>query len=280
MHETSPRSATTDGGKTETTAAPSQPQEQAPRRFPGPLGGALIAELVGTYFFTFFGTATIVLFGLNLKKAGIPGTIGLPIYGDVAIALAFGFGILIAVYAFLKVSGAHVNPAVTVALAIIRKFPWSAVLPYVIFQFAGGLLAALTVRGLFGPMAASHKLILGATHPGPTTTEPIAFVAEVVITFTLMIAIMGTALDARSEASGVGAGLAIGLTVAAGILAVFSVSGGSFNPARTLGPMIISGYFPAWWVYIAGPLAGATLGALVYEFAIRPGVKPEMSPQA
>lgn len=254
----------------------SQTEDQRPQRFPGPLGGALVAELIGTYFFTFFGTATLVLISLNLKKLGISSKPGLPVYGDVAVALAFGFGILIAVYAFLKVSGAHVNPAVTIALALVRKFPAKAVLPYIAFQFAGGILAALTVRSLFGPMAASKSLILGATQPGPGTTDVIAFVAEVVITFTLLIAIMGTALEARSEASAGGSGLAIGFTVAAGILAVIGISGGSFNPARTLGPMIIAGHFNAWWVYVAGPIAGGALGAAVYEYLVAPGKQPEM----
>lgn len=159
-----------------------------------------------------------------------------------SVALAFGFAVLIAVYAFGHVSGAHINPTVTVALATVRKFTWRAVSAYMIAQLAGAILASLAIWALFGSNARG-ELLLGATAPGPAGTGA-AFLAEVILGFLLVVAVMATATDERAISAGTG--LAIGFVIAAGIFVTINVSGGSFNAARSLGPMIVSGQFPGW----------------------------------
>ena len=224
------------------------------------LAGALGGELVGTFLLLFFGTgAVLATEGQDL----------------VAIALAFGFAVLIAIYAFGHVSGTHINPAVTIALAAVGKFPVRAVGPYVAAQLAGGLLASLALLVIFGGEAADGPLALGATAPGEGFSDGAAFLTEVIITFLLVVVIMGTATDDRAVTPAVGLG--VGLTVAAGIMATGPVSGASFNPVRSLAPMIVSGQFPAWAVYIAGPILGGLLGAAVYELVLRRGAPPEPS---
>lgn len=103
---------------------------------------------------------------------------------------------------------------------------------------------------------------------------PAALLAEFLITFLLMVTIMATVLDDRSPGP-LAPGLAVGLMVAAGIFATLPVSGGSFNPARTLGPMLVSMQFDGWWIYLVGPIAGAVAGALFYAHVLRPGAAPE-----
>lgn len=244
------------------------------RRAPGGLAGAVVAEVIGTYIFVFFGTAAVVAVGTTALQSGIP-EVGpaLALFGLAAIGLAFGFAILVVVYAFGHVSGAHVNPAVTLALAATRKFPWTAVPAYVAAQFAGALLAALTVFAVFPDAAADPPLILGATKPGTSIAPGLALLAEFAITFVLMVVIMATATDDRASPPAVG--LAVGLTVGAGVIAMLPVSGASFNPARTLGPMIVAWDFPSWWVYLVGPVVGALAGAFVYELFTRRGEPPQ-----
>lgn len=231
-------------------------------RSSGTIVGAALAELVGTYMLVFFGTATVA--GVLLAAPDSPPDV-------TAISLAFGFAVLVVVYAFGHVSGAHVNPAVTLGLAAARKFPLSAVPAYIAAQFVGAILASLTVWALFGAPARSGPIFLGATAPGGSALA--ALLAEFVITFVLLIVVMATATDERATSPA--AGLGIGFTIAIGVFATLPISGGSFNPARSLGPMIVSGSFVAWWVYVIGPLVGGVAGALVYEFALRPGSPPD-----
>lgn len=248
-------------------------EERGPLQAPGSMLGAAAAEVVGTFLFVFFGTATVVELGLIASQQQIPPA-GLVFFGDAAIGLAFGFGILIAVYAFGHVSGAHVNPAVTIGLAAARKFPMGAVPVYIVAQLVGAILAALAVYVIFADTAADQPLILGATQPGEGIGDGIALIAEFIITFILVVVIMATATDDRASPPAVG--LAVGLTVAAAVFATLAVSGGSLNPARTLGPMIVAWDFPAWWVYIVGPVAGGVVGALAYDLVMRRGSPPEV----
>lgn len=247
----------------------SEPSERVPaavRRPPGRVAIAALAEAVGTYILVFFGTGTVVAF---LTPLG--GEQPAPLDG-LAVAFAFGLAVVLAIYAFGHVSGTHINPAVTLALATVRRFPWSAVPLYLAAQFAGAILASLTLWALFGDDARKEPLLLGATAPGERGSG-IALLAEVVITFILVVVIMATATDARAPGP-LAAGLAIGLTVAAGILVTLPISGGSFNPARTFGPMIVSTEFPGWWAYLIGPPAGGIVGALTYELLLRRGAPP------
>jgi len=222
------------------------------------LAGALTGELVGTFILVFFGTGTVVATrGEDL----------------VAIALAFGFAVLVVIYAVGHASGAHINPAVTVALAAIGKFPLRAVPLYVAAQLAGAVLASLAVLALFGDAGSDAPLLLGVTAPGAGFSAADALLAELIITAVLLVVIVGTATDVRASAPVVGLG--VGLTVVAGIFATAPVSGGSFNPARSLAPMLVSGEFPSWAVYVIGPVGGAVLGAVLYDRVIRTGAPPD-----
>ena len=225
---------------------------------------ALLGETVATYLLMVFGLGAII--AVNEAAGGSAPD-------SLAIALAWGFAVLIVVYAFGHVSGAHVNPAVTVALAAARKFPWPAVPAYVGAQMIGGVLASLTVWAMFGDDARESPLFLGITMPGDGYTVAAVFFTEVLITFILLLVVMATATDDRAESPAVGLG--VGMTIATGIIVTGPISGASFNPMRSIAPMLVSGEFPAWLAYIAGPITGALLGALLYEYLIRPGEPPE-----
>jgi len=231
------------------------------------LTGAVAAELIGTFLFVLFGTGTVCAVGTAAGGGGLVTA------GDAAIGLAFGFGILIVVYTFGHLSGAHVNPAVTIALAAVGRFPWRVVPFYVVAQFLGAILAAFVVWIVFPGPVDHQPLLLGATQPG--VGEGLALLAEIAITFLLLTVIMATATDERATPPAVG--MAVGLTVAAGVFAMLPVSGGSFNPARSLGPMIVAWEFPGWWLYILGPLLGAVAGALLYERVLRHAEPPTIT---
>lgn len=226
--------------------------------------GAWAAEAVGTFFFVWLGTATVLATAQLLTPDAA--------LDAVAISLAFGFAVLVAVYAVGHLSGAHINPAVTLGLAAVRSFPWRAVPGYLVAQFTGAILAALSNWAIFGADGRA-ALALGATMPGERGA-PAAVFAEFLITFLLMVTIMATVLDDRSPGP-LAPGLAVGLMVAAGIFATLPVSGGSFNPARSLAPMLLSLQFDGWWIYVLGPVAGAVAGALFYRHVLRPGAAPE-----
>jgi MIP family channel proteins len=251
------------GGPAAVQRPPGRPLQLGERRLGGVLLGAVVGEVLGTYLLVFIGAGTVIATKL-LVAPDQP-------LDAVAIGLAFGFAVVIAVYTFGHVSGAHINPSVTVGLAATGRFPWRAVPVYVGAQLLGGILASLTHWLLFGERA-REELLLGATTPGPRGAA-IALFAEFVITFFLVTVIMATGLDDRSPGP-VAAGLAIGLVVAAAIFATLPVSGGSLNAARTFGPMIISGDFPGWWAYLIGPVAGGVAGALTYDLVVRPGAPP------
>lgn len=240
-----------------------------PRRRPSFVAtatGALTAEALGTFMFVFSGTATVLAIH-QLRKA----TSGFTGMGDIAISIAFAFGVVAAVYTVATVSGAHINPAVTVALAVVRRFPWRMVPGYVVAQFIGGLLAALMNWFMFNHLR--EPLILGSTHPGPGIAWWTACFTEFVITGVLMIVVMSTAVFERAPGGASQAGLSIGLWVGAAIFLSLPISGGSLNPARTLGPDIVAAQFPYWWIYIVGPVCGAVAGALLWEFVLRRGHK-------
>ena len=185
--------------------------------------------------------------------------------GHVGVAITFGLVIMAMIYAVGHISGAHFNPAVSFAFAISRHFPWPRLAGYWTAQLLGALAAAAILRGSLGNLA--HT---GATLPSGSQAQ--SFLWEFVLTFFLMFVIMAVATDTR--AVGEAAAIAIGGTV--GLDAMFGgpISGASMNPARSFGPALVSGELHALWLYIAAPLAGATLGALVYEF-IRADPEPE-----
>jgi MIP family channel proteins len=222
--------------------------------------------LIGTYLLVLGGTGTV----LALLRANPDAPLD-----ALTVGLAFGLAVVVAIYAFGHVSGAHINPAVTIALALVRRFPVSVVPIYVVAQLAGAILASLTAWALFGDAGRDAPALLGATAPGRGIADGTALLAEAVITFLLLVVIMATATDPRAQAPAVGLG--IGLTVAVTILVALPISGGSLNPARSLGPMIVAGEFPAWLVYIAGPIGGGALGALTYDLILRYGRPPTVA---
>ncbi|MBO0703364.1 MAG: aquaporin [Acidimicrobiaceae bacterium] len=230
------------------------------------LTGAVLGEMLGTFIFVFSGTAT----ALGIDKLH-PSPTFTP-EADIAVSLAFAFGVVAAVYVFAEVSGAHINPAVTIALLITGEFPPLMAVPYIAAQFVGGILAALANWLIFGNTL-RQALLLGSTHPGVGVGWGQALFTEFVITAILMMVVMATAIYKRSPGGGVTAGLGIGLWVGAAIFLALPVSGGSLNPARTIGPDIVSGQFPYWWVYLVGPIVGACFGAALWKFIVGKGVK-------
>jgi aquaporin NIP len=214
---------------------------------------ALVAEAIGTFALVFAGAGAIMV---DVKTHAL---------GHVGVAIAFGLVIMVMIYALGHISGAHFNPAVTFAFALTRHLPWSRVAAYWCAQAAGALLAAAILRGSLGNLA--H---VGATLPSGSQGQ--SFLWEVVLTFFLMLVITAVATDTR--AVGEAAAIAIGATV--GLDAMFGgpISGASMNPARSLGPAVVSGDLHALWLYLVAPLVGASLGALTYHVLRGEEVRP------
>jgi aquaporin NIP len=177
--------------------------------------------------------------------------------GSVGIAMVFGLIIMVMVYATGHLSGAHINPAVTLAFTLTRHFPPRDALAYVAAQVAGATAGALALLAVWTDKPAH----LGATLPSVGTGS--ALVYEVVLTAFLMFVIMAVATDTR--AVGAAAAIAIGGTVGLDALFGGPVTGASMNPARSFGPALVAGEWHDLWIYLVGPIAGAALGALAYQ---------------
>jgi aquaporin NIP len=177
--------------------------------------------------------------------------------GVVGVALVFGLVIMVMVYATGHLSGAHINPAVTIALTLTRHFPAREAAAYVGAQVVGATAAALTLLAVWTDRPAH----LGATIP--TVGAGSAVLYEGLLTAFLMFVIMAVATDTR--AVGAAAAIAIGGTIGLDALAGGPVTGASMNPARSFGPALVSGEWADFWVYVVGPVAGAALGALAYQ---------------
>ncbi len=204
------------------------------------------AEAIGAFALVFAGCGAIV------TEAEHPGALG-----NVGIALVFGLVIMAMVYATGHLSGAHLNPSVTLAFTLTRHFPAREALSYIAAQLLGALAAAVLLLAVWP----SQPAALGATLP--TVGAGSAFVYEAVLTAFLMFTIMAVATDTRA----VGAGAAIAIGGAIGLDALFGgpITGASMNPARSIAPAIVSGEIHDLWIYIAAPIAGAALGALAYQ---------------
>ena len=217
--------------------------------------GAAIAEFVGTFILIFGGTAVAVGAILSRPTAGAA-------YDSLAIALAFGLALAVVVAAIGHVSGAHVNPAVTLGMAAAKKFPWNYVPVYIGAQLVGAVLAALATWVTFGGPARSEAK-LAATYPAQGVGDLQAFIVEILITFILVFVVMAVATDGRAPAAI--APIAVGFALAVGVFIAGPVTGGSVNPARSLGPMVVAGDLTSFWLYILGPIIGGVLGALLYD---------------
>jgi MIP family channel proteins len=177
--------------------------------------------------------------------------------GAVGVSLVFGLVIMAMVYATGHLSGAHINPAVTLAFTLTRHFPRRDAIAYVAAQVLGATIGALVLLAVW-TSAPAH---LGTTLP--TVSGASALVYEIVLTAVLMFVIMAVATDARAVGSG--AAIAIGGTVGLDALFGGPVTGASMNPARSIGPALVSGTWHDLWIYIAGPVLGAAAGALAYQ---------------
>ncbi len=199
----------------------------------------LVAEFLGTFGLVFAGTGAIVI------NQASHGTIT-----HVGIALTFGLVVLAMIYTFGDVSGAHLNPAVTTAFAIARRFAWIHVPGYVFAQIAGAFAGSAILRLLF-PSDAT----LGATLPAGSDSQ--SFILETVLTFLLMLVILSVSTGAKEK--GITAGIAIGAVI--GLEAMFAgpICGASMNPARSLAPAVVSGHVQSLWVYLLAPVVGAIL---------------------
>jgi len=200
----------------------------------------LFAEVFGTFLLV------LVAAGGPVVDAVHPGSVPL----DAAV-VAPGLMVMAVIYFMGMVSGAHLNPAVTLSFATRGNFPWSRVPGYVAAQLIGATLAALFLRAMFGNVA--H---LGATLPMGTPLGKAA-VIEAVLTLGLVSVILGTASGARNV--GANAAIAVGGYIALAGLWAAPVTGGSMNPARSLGPALVSGSWEGWWVYLVGPVIGGLL---------------------
>jgi aquaporin NIP len=198
-----------------------------------------VAEFLGTFGLVFAGTGAIVINSVS------QGTIT-----HAGIALTFGLVVLAMIYTFGDVSGAHLNPAVTIGFAIARRFGWNEVLPYIAAQCSGAFAASALLRLLFP----SHAT-LGATIPAGATWQ--SFVLEVVLTLVLMLVILSVSTGAKEK--GITAGIAIGAVI--GLEAMFAgpICGASMNPVRSLAPAVVSGKLTELWIYLAAPVLGAAL---------------------
>jgi aquaporin NIP len=177
--------------------------------------------------------------------------------GGVGIALAFGLVIMVMVYATGHLSGAHINPAVTLAFTLSRHFPPREALTYIAAQCAGAIAAALVLLAIWP----EHPADLGATSPSVGAGS--ALVYEAVLSAFLMFVIMAVATDTR--AAGVAAAIAIGGTIGLDALVGGPVTGASMNPARSLGPALAAWEWRDFWIYLVGPIGGTALGGLAYQ---------------
>lgn len=202
------------------------------------------AEFVGTYALVTAGCGAIVV---NEKTGALT---------HVGVALAFGLVIMVMIAAVGHISGAHFNPAVTVAFTLTRHRPWHEAPLYILSQLLGATAGALTLNALFGPVAN-----LGATVPSGSTFQSLGL--EILLTSVLMFVIIAVATDSRAE--GQLASLAVGATITLSALWAGPISGASLNPARSFGPALVSGTWQDWWVYWLGPIAGAIIGVGLYQ---------------
>jgi len=205
-----------------------------------------VTEAIGTACLVFAGTGAIII---NEVSGGAIGHIG--------IALTFGMVVAAMIYSTGHISGAHINPAVTLGFAITKNFPWKEVPYYWVSQIIGAVLASGALSLMFGTIGN-----MGATVPYGSDIQSLAL--EIILTFILMFVIMAMATDIRSV--GGAAAVAIGMTVALEAMFAGPISGASMNPARSFGPALLSSEWASHWLYWVGPMAGASIGATVYHW--------------
>lgn len=206
----------------------------------------LIAEVVGTYFLIFAGCASIIVNKNHDNVVTLPG-----------IAIVWGLTLLVLIYSLGHISGAHFNPAVTIAFATTRRFPLIQVPAYILAQLLGGTLASGTLKLIF---SGTHDQFSGTLATGSNFQ---AFALEFIVTFHLMFTISAVATDNR--AIGELAGIAVGSTLLLNVLIAGPITGASMNPVRSLGPAFVHNEYRGIWIFIISPILGAVAGAWVYN---------------
>jgi len=209
------------------------------------------AEFFGTFILVFVGTGAVVI--NDVSGGAITHT---------GVAICFGLVVMAMIHTLGEISGAHINPAVTVAFWFAKRFPGNEVMPYVLSQLAGAMLASAVLSQLF-----PEHLTLGATLPAGSEMQ--SLVLEMILTFILMFVIINVSVGSKEQ--GLLAGITIGAVV--GFEAMFAgpITGASMNPARSIGPALLSGQLSSLWVYIVGPMVGAALAITTCRLIQWPG---------
>jgi aquaporin NIP len=210
-----------------------------------------LAELIGTFALVFCGTGAVII---DQQSGGAVTHVG--------VAITFGLIVMSMIYSLGNISGAHLNPAVSIAFTIAKRFPARLLPWYIISQLAGALLASFTLKYLFPTNG-----MLGATIPAGTDMQ--SFILELILTFFLMLVIISVAVGSKEQ--GMFAGLAIGAVV--GLEAMFAgpICGASMNPARSIAPALASGHLTHLWIYIVAPVIGATLAVSAWKYLTHNG---------
>jgi len=205
-----------------------------------------IAEFIGTFALVFFGTGSIIVD--QVTNGGV---------SHVGIAITFGLIVMTMIYGLGEISGAHINPAVSISFAIAGRLPVKLLAPYVTSQVAGAFLASIVLRLLF-----PTNQFLGSTIPtGPPEQS---FMLEFILTLFLMLVIISVASGSKEQ--GMFAGIAIGSVVLLEAMFAGPISGASMNPARSLAPAVISGHTEFLWVYLLAPVLGAAFAIAIWKF--------------
>ncbi len=208
---------------------------------------AYLAELIGTFALTFIGAGSIA----NGGQAALVG-----------IAFAHGLAIMTMIYALGHISGIHINPAVTVGLLVGGKIKLPDAIAYIISQVIGATLAGFALLIIFGDTSAKTGF-LGTPALGANVSVATGIIAEIIMTFFLVLTVWGAAVDGRT--AGPAVGLAIGMVVTMDILMGGPLTGAAMNPARAIGPAIASGHLNDWYVYWIGPIIGGAIAGVLYS---------------